>query len=73
MPQKRNLGVGKDAHMVTYYNDKDIAKMFGHPRYVIKGDEIVTEEGDIRETRIGVSISSNPHFLLDQMNSFDLH
>ena len=27
--------------------------MFGHPRYVIKGGEIVIEEGDIRETPDG--------------------
>jgi formylmethanofuran dehydrogenase subunit A len=60
--QKGNLGVGKDADMVIYHSDKDIARMFGHPRYVIKGGEVVIEEGDIRETPDGNEYLVKPSF-----------
>ncbi len=36
--------------------------MFGHPRYVIKGGEIVIEEGDIRETPDGNEYLVKPSF-----------
>jgi formylmethanofuran dehydrogenase subunit A len=51
--QKGNLGIGADADVVIYNEDADVARMFGHPRYVIKGGEIVIEDGDIRETPQG--------------------
>jgi formylmethanofuran dehydrogenase subunit A len=38
---------------VIYEEGHDIARMFGHPRYVIKGGEVVIEEGDIRATPEG--------------------
>jgi len=60
--QKGNLGIGKDADMVIYHSDKDIARMFGHPRYVIKGGEVVIEEGDIRETPDGNEYIVKPSF-----------
>ena len=53
LKSKGGLGVGKDADVVIYNHDKDIARMFGHPRYVIKGGEVVIEEGEIRETPDG--------------------
>ena len=62
LTQKGNLGVGKDADMVIYHQDKDIARMFGHPRYVIKGGEIVIEDGDIRETPDGREYLVKPSY-----------
>ena len=62
LSQKGNLGVGKDADMVIYHQDKDIARMFGHPRYVIKGGEIVIEDGDIRETPDGCEYLVKPSY-----------
>ena len=39
--------VGKVADLVLYEEDADVARMFGHPRYVIKGGEIVIEEDHV--------------------------
>jgi formylmethanofuran dehydrogenase subunit A len=53
LPQKGHLGVGADAD-VTIYNDyPEPDRMFGYPRYVIKGGEVVLEEGEIRLTPQG--------------------
>jgi formylmethanofuran dehydrogenase subunit A len=53
LTKKGNLGIGCDADLVIYEEDKDVARMFSHPRYVIKAGEIVIEEGDIREAPQG--------------------
>lgn len=58
--RKGNLGIGCDADIVIYEEDHDIVRMFSHPRYVIKGGEIVIEEGDIRETPHGCEFLSRP-------------
>jgi formylmethanofuran dehydrogenase subunit A len=50
---KGNLGLGCDGDVVIYEEDPDVLKMFGHPRYVLKGGEIVIEEGEIREAPLG--------------------
>ncbi|MEO8499241.1 MAG: formylmethanofuran dehydrogenase subunit A, partial [Planctomycetota bacterium] len=60
--QKGNLGVGCDADIVIYEEDKDVARMFGHPRYVIKGGEVVIEEGDIMATPHGHEFIVKPHY-----------
>ena len=60
--QKGNLGIGADADVVIYNRSVNIAEMFGHPRYVIKGGEIVIEEGDIRETPDGREYVIKPSF-----------
>ena len=49
MPTKGHLGVGADADIAVFNDDADIERMFGHPRYVVKGGEIIVEEGDIRK------------------------
>jgi formylmethanofuran dehydrogenase subunit A len=48
LPQKGHLGVGADADVVIYNEDKDVTRMFSHPRYVLKAGEVVVEEGEIR-------------------------
>jgi formylmethanofuran dehydrogenase subunit A len=60
LKNKGNLGIGCDADIVIYEEDDSVVRMFGHPRYVIKGGEVVIEEGDIRETPQGREYIVNP-------------
>lgn len=53
LSQKGNLGIGCDADIAIYEEDDDVVKMFSYPRYVIKGGEVVIEEGHIRATPDG--------------------
>ncbi|MEM1068030.1 MAG: formylmethanofuran dehydrogenase subunit A [Planctomycetota bacterium] len=53
LTSKGNLGIGCDADIAIYEQDDDVAKMFSYPRYVIKGGEVIIEEGHIRETPEG--------------------
>jgi len=62
LSQKGNLGLGCDGDVVIYEEDKDVARMFGHPRYVIKAGEIVIEDGDIRATPDGREFLVKPHY-----------
>jgi len=61
LTHKGNLGLGCDADIVIYEEDADIVRMFGHPRYVIKGGEIVLEDGEIREAPQGHEFLVKPH------------
>src|SRR4029077_4837191 len=50
LAQKGHLGEGADADVAIYNENRDIARMFAYPRYVIKGGEIVVEEGEMRQS-----------------------
>ena len=50
LPQKGHLGVGADADVAIYNENKDVAEMFAYPRYVIKGGEVIVEEGELRNS-----------------------
>src|SRR5262245_43864663 len=53
LTQKGHLGIGADADVTIYHDHPDAYQMFKVPRYLIKGGEIVVEEGDIRQTPEG--------------------
>jgi formylmethanofuran dehydrogenase subunit A len=62
LSQKGHLGVGADADVAIYNDGKDIARMFAYPRYVLKGGEVVIEEGEIRKTVEGKGILVRPTY-----------
>jgi formylmethanofuran dehydrogenase subunit A len=62
LTRKGNLGVGADADVAIYNESKDVAKMFAHPRYVIKAGEVVIEEGELRHVVEGRSYATKPGY-----------
>jgi formylmethanofuran dehydrogenase subunit A len=60
LPHKGHLGIGADADVAVYNDSKDVPRMFAYPRYVIKGGEVVIEEGEIRKTVEGKGIVVRP-------------
>jgi formylmethanofuran dehydrogenase subunit A len=62
LPQKGHLGIGADADVAIFNESTDIAHMFAYPRYVIKGGEVVVEEGEIRNVVEGRGFLVRPTF-----------
>jgi formylmethanofuran dehydrogenase subunit A len=62
LPHKGNLGIGADADVAIFNDSKDVRRMFSYPRYVIKGGEVVIEEGEIRKAVEGKGILSRPTY-----------
>jgi len=62
MPQKGHLGVGADADLTIYNQNPDGAMMVRYTRYIIKGGEIVVEEGDLRKSIEGREFVVKPAF-----------
>jgi formylmethanofuran dehydrogenase subunit A len=60
LPQKGHLGVGADADVALFNDTNDAARMFAYPRYVIKGGEVVVEEGEIRRVVDGKGLLVRP-------------
>ncbi len=59
---KGHLGIGADADVTIYHDRADREDMFGTPRYVIKGGEVVVEEGELIRPDDGVLLSSHAAF-----------
>jgi formylmethanofuran dehydrogenase subunit A len=59
---KGHLGVGADADVTVYARDPDIARMFATPRYVVKGGELVVEEGQLRRAPAGRRLRLSPDY-----------
>jgi formylmethanofuran dehydrogenase subunit A len=62
LSQKGHLGVGADADITLYEENPAGGLMFAHPRYVIKGGEVVVEEGEIRAVSQGRQFIVQPAF-----------
>ena len=62
LSHKGHLGVGADADVAVFNRDKDVARMFAYPRYVIKGGEVVVEEGELRQVVEGRSYAVRPAY-----------
>jgi formylmethanofuran dehydrogenase subunit A len=48
MSRKGHLGVGADADITIYEARPEDTFLFSYPRYVLKGGQVVVEEGEIR-------------------------
>lgn len=63
LERKGHLGVGADADVTIYPSKPDAdGRLFTYPRYVVKGGEIVVEEGEIRQVIDGREYIVRPAF-----------
>ena len=62
LARKGQLGVGADADIVLYDEKAGDGPLFGSPRCVIKGGEIVVEDGEIRGASQGREFIVRPRF-----------
>ena len=60
LSQKGHLGAGADADVTIYHEKPEDGRLFTYPRYVIKGGEIVVEDGDVRATTAGREFVVHP-------------
>jgi formylmethanofuran dehydrogenase subunit A len=60
LTQKGHLGVGADADVAIYPEKPEDGLLFTYPRYVIKGGQIVVEEGDVRAVTEGREFVVHP-------------
>ena len=77
LTHKGHLGVGADADVTVYARDPDIARMFATPRYVVKGGQLVVQEGQLRRAPPGRRLHVRPGFdqsvLKDVRRHFDAY
>jgi formylmethanofuran dehydrogenase subunit A len=62
MHDKGHLGIGADADVTIYQDRADREEMFATPRFVIKGGEVLVEEGDLRRADEGTLLSTSAAF-----------
>jgi formylmethanofuran dehydrogenase subunit A len=62
LPQKGHLGVGAGMDVAIFNESDDRRRMFAYPRYVLKGGEVVIEEGEIRKSVDGKGLLVQPIF-----------
>jgi formylmethanofuran dehydrogenase subunit A len=62
LKHKGHLGIGADADVTIYTPSPDRKAMFELPRYVIKGGEIIVEQGEIRQDLYGRTLHVLPAY-----------
>jgi formylmethanofuran dehydrogenase subunit A len=62
LKDKGHLGPGADADVTVYTPNPDRRAMFELPRYVLKGGEVVVEQGEIRQDLFGQTLHVAPEF-----------
>jgi formylmethanofuran dehydrogenase subunit A len=60
LKNKGHLGVGADADVSIYLKQSDPKEMFYHPRYTIKGGEVVAKDGQILLDKPGTTLFVSP-------------
>src|SRR5437660_12827953 len=62
LKHKGHLGVGADADVTVYTPGADKKAMFELPRYVIKGGEVIVEQGEVRQELFGRTLHVEPAY-----------
>lgn len=62
LKNKGHLSVGADADVTIYESLEDPEAMFAHPRYVIKGGEVVVVDGHLVQERPGRTLYVQPGY-----------
>src|SRR4051794_13154255 len=62
LPHKGHLGVGADADVTIYTTGQDKKAMFELPRFVLKGGEVIVEQGEVRLERFGHTLHVAPAY-----------
>jgi formylmethanofuran dehydrogenase subunit A len=62
LKHKGHLGPGADGDVTIYTPGADKKAMFELPRYVIKGGEVVVENGEIRQNLFGKTLHVQPAY-----------
>jgi len=62
LKHKGHLGVGADADVCIYQPDADRTRMFSMPRWVLKGGEVIVDDGEIRNQVFGRTLHVSPAF-----------
>jgi formylmethanofuran dehydrogenase subunit A len=62
MSNKGHLGVGADADVTIYPEQPHDGVLFSYPRYVLKGGEVVVEEGEVRAVTEGREFIVRPSY-----------
>jgi formylmethanofuran dehydrogenase subunit A len=71
LPQKGHLGLGADADIVVYSPQQDYETMFSNPWMVIKGGEILLEQGELRRIVAGKTIAAKVGYDTEQAKSIE--
>jgi formylmethanofuran dehydrogenase subunit A len=62
LANKGHLGVGADADVAVFNDERPVDRMFAYPRYVVKGGEVVVEEGEVRQVVEGKGLLVRPPY-----------
>lgn len=62
LSNKGHLGPGADGDVTMYQPDDDKERMFALPRYVLKRGDVVLDDGELRPSPEGHTLSSKPGF-----------
>jgi formylmethanofuran dehydrogenase subunit A len=59
---KGHLGPGADADLTIYAPGDDKERMFAFPRWVIKGGEVIVDDGEVRSSAFGRTLHVDPGY-----------
>lgn len=62
LPRKGHLGPGADADITAYSPRSNQAEMFAHPRWVLKGGQMILDDGELRDPPAGRTFYVQPAY-----------